>query len=69
MTEFRDWQDIRAELDDGGTDALTEERACTEAWVHAFHLAEERKRQRLTRRQIADVIGVTPGRVGQAARR
>ncbi|MEV4515163.1 XRE family transcriptional regulator [Dactylosporangium sp. NPDC049525] len=42
MTEFHDWDDIRAELDDGGIDALAAERARTEAWVSAFQLAEER---------------------------
>lgn len=65
MTEFHDWEDIRAELSDGDTDALVAERARTEAWVHAFHLAEERKRLGLTQRQVADVMGVTPGRVSQ----
>ncbi|GGM65934.1 hypothetical protein ACFFX1_50055 [Dactylosporangium sucinum] len=56
MTEFHDWQDIRAELDDGDTDALAEERARAEAWVRAFHLAEERKRLGLTQRQVADLM-------------
>jgi hypothetical protein len=44
MTPFHDWDDIRAELDDGDEAALAQERAHTEAWVSAFHLAEERKR-------------------------
>jgi hypothetical protein len=44
MTEFHDWQDIGAELDDGDREAIDAERARTEAWVHAFHLAEERQR-------------------------
>jgi DNA-binding XRE family transcriptional regulator len=65
MTEFHDWEDIRAEFGDGDSDALVAERARTEAWVHAFHLAEERKRLGLTQRQVADVMGVTPGRVSQ----
>ncbi|MGI5179584.1 helix-turn-helix domain-containing protein [Dactylosporangium sp. CA-152071] len=65
MTEFHDWDDIRAELDDGDSDALTAERARTEAWVSAFHLAEERKRLGLTQREVADLMGVTPGRVSQ----
>ncbi|WP_426514501.1 helix-turn-helix domain-containing protein [Dactylosporangium sp. McL0621] len=60
-----DWQDIRAELDDGDADSLAEERARTEAWVSAFHLAEERKRLGLTQREVADLMGVTPGRVSQ----
>ncbi len=65
MTEFHDWDDIRAELFDGDDEALAAERARTEAWVSAFHLAEERKRLGLTQRQIADRMGVTPGRVSQ----
>jgi DNA-binding XRE family transcriptional regulator len=65
MTEFHDWDDIRAELDDGDADALNAERARTEAWVSAFHLSEERKRLGLTQRQVAELMGVTPGRVSQ----
>jgi hypothetical protein len=33
MTDFHDWDDIRAELDDGDSDALAAERARTEAWA------------------------------------
>jgi DNA-binding XRE family transcriptional regulator len=65
MTEFHDWDDIRAELDDGDIEALNAERARTEAWVSAFRLAEERKRLGLTQRQVTDLMGVTPGRVSQ----
>ncbi|MFI5911140.1 type II toxin-antitoxin system RelE/ParE family toxin [Dactylosporangium sp. NPDC051541] len=65
MTEFHDWQDIRAELHDGDDEALAEERARTEAWVSAFHLTEERKRLGMTQKQVADIMGVTPGRVSQ----
>jgi DNA-binding XRE family transcriptional regulator len=65
MTDFHDWDDIRAELDDGDIDALNAERARTEAWFSAFHIAEERKRLGLTQCQVADVMGVTRGRVGQ----
>lgn len=65
MTEFHDWEDIRAELDDGDTAALEAERARTEAWIRAFHLGEERKRLGLTQRQVAESMGVTPGRVSQ----
>ncbi|WP_433531576.1 helix-turn-helix domain-containing protein [Micromonospora sp. CA-263727] len=64
MTEFHDWDEVREEL--GGDEAAYEkERASTEAWVNAFHLAEERKRLGLTQRQVADFMGVTPGRVSQ----
>lgn len=64
MTEFHDWDDIRAELD-GDSGALNAERARTESWVTAFHLAEERKRLGLTQLQVADLMGVTLGRVSQ----
>jgi DNA-binding XRE family transcriptional regulator len=65
MTEFYDWEEIRAELHDGDDAALAEERARTEAWISAYHLAEERKRLGLTQRQVAESMGVTPGRVSQ----
>ncbi|GAA3342893.1 hypothetical protein GCM10020358_39560 [Amorphoplanes nipponensis] len=65
MTDFHDWDDVRAELHDGDEAALGAERARTEAWVSAFHLAEERKRLGLTQREVADLMGVTPGRVSQ----
>ncbi|MFB9238743.1 helix-turn-helix domain-containing protein [Plantactinospora siamensis] len=65
MSDFHDWDDIRAELHDGDDDALDVERARTEAWVSAFHLAEERRRLGLTQRQVAELMGVTPGRVSQ----
>ncbi len=62
MSDFNDWDDIRAELHDGDDAALDVERARTEAWISAFHLAEERKRLGLTQRQVAELMGVTPGR-------
>ncbi|GAB3958491.1 transcriptional regulator [Micromonospora vulcania] len=65
MSDFHDWDDIRAELHDGDNDALDAERARTEAWISAFHLAEERKRLGMTQRQVAELMGVTPGRVSQ----
>ena len=65
MAEFHDWDDIRTELDDGDSVALDAELARTEAWVSAFHLSEERKRLGLTQRQVAELMGVTPGRVSQ----
>lgn len=65
MSDFHDWNDIRAELDDGDTEALAAERARTHAWVSAFHLAEERKRLGMTQRQVAELMGVTPGRISQ----
>jgi DNA-binding XRE family transcriptional regulator len=65
MTEFYDWDDIRAELHDGDDEALATERARTEAWASAFHLAQERTRLGLTQRQVAESMGVSPGRVSQ----
>ncbi|NJP35856.1 helix-turn-helix domain-containing protein [Micromonospora thermarum] len=65
MTDFHDWEDVRAEFDDGDEAALGAERARTEAWASAFHLAEERKRLGLTQRDVAAAMGVTPGRISQ----
>jgi DNA-binding XRE family transcriptional regulator len=62
---FYDWDEVRAELHDGDEVALAAERARTEAWAHAFHLAEERKRLGLTQRDVAQAMGITPGRVSQ----
>lgn len=65
MTNYYDWHEIRAELDDGDAAALVAERTRTEAWISAYHLAEERKRLGLTQREVADLMGVTPGRISQ----
>ena len=65
VTEFYDWDDLRAELHDGDDEALAAERARTEAWINAFHLAEERTRLGLTQRQVAESMGVSPGRISQ----
>jgi hypothetical protein len=40
VSEFEDWEDLRAELHDGDEEALAAERAQTEAWISAYHLAE-----------------------------
>lgn len=61
MTEFHDWDDIRAELDDGDSAALAHERTRTEAWISAYHLAEERKRLGLTQREVAELWAPPPG--------
>src|SRR4051812_23673222 len=54
MAEFHDWQDVRAELDDGAANALAEERARTEAWVSAFQSAQARRAERLRDLQSAN---------------
>ncbi|GAA0737517.1 hypothetical protein GCM10010199_59700 [Dactylosporangium roseum] len=41
MTEFHDWEDIRADLDDGDSEALAAERARTEAWISAVEGFDE----------------------------
>ncbi|GAA1402715.1 helix-turn-helix domain-containing protein [Catellatospora coxensis] len=61
MTDFHDWEDVRAELHDGDDAALETERARTLAWTHAYHLAEERRRLGLTQRDVARLMNVTPG--------
>jgi hypothetical protein len=40
MTEFHDWEDIRAELHDGDDAALDAERRRTEAWIEDVRRAE-----------------------------
>ena len=65
MSQFHDWEDLRAELHDGDDEALEGVRARAEACVSAFRLAEERKRLGLTQRQVAELMGVSPGRVSQ----
>jgi hypothetical protein len=65
VTEFYDWDDLRAELRDGDVEALAAERARTDAWVSALRLAEERTRLGLAQRQVAESKGVSPGRVSQ----
>jgi DNA-binding XRE family transcriptional regulator len=65
MSEFHDWADVRAELSEGRDASLADERARTDAWISAYHLAEERKRLGLTQREVADAMGVTPGRISQ----
>jgi len=41
VTEFYDWDDLRAELHDGDDEAFAAERARTEVWMSAFRFAEE----------------------------
>lgn len=69
VNRVHDWEDIRAELHDGGDAVLAAERDRTEAWVSAFHLAEERTRLGLTQRQVADLMRVTPARISQIEKR
>jgi len=43
MTGVHDWDELRAELDDGDGESLAAERARTEAWIRDFRLADEAK--------------------------
>jgi hypothetical protein len=54
MTEFYDWEEVRAELHDGDDEAVAAERARTGAWVRAFHRTEELGRPDLTQRQLGE---------------
>jgi predicted XRE-type DNA-binding protein len=66
-TEFHDWEEVRAELlpSVGGEEAVARARADLHNWVRAYHLAEARKRRRLSQREVAEAMGVTQGRVSQ----
>jgi transcriptional regulator with XRE-family HTH domain len=49
----------------GDDEAIERETARTEAWVGAFHLAEERKAPGVDAKQVVELMGVSPGRVSQ----
>ncbi|MDI3389847.1 XRE family transcriptional regulator [Streptomyces sp. B-S-A8] len=65
--EAADWSDLRGELDfTPDEQASVEERAADMlAEVRAHRLAEVRKRQHMTQAAVAEVLGVTQGRVSQ----
>jgi hypothetical protein len=58
MTDFHDWEELRAELHDGDDAALMAERARTEAWTSAFHQAEEcgRSTSRPVDQEVPDLL-------------
>jgi predicted XRE-type DNA-binding protein len=65
--EFHDWEEIRAELlpTVGGEEALRQARQELQSWIRAYHLAEARRHRHLSQRQVAEAMGVSPGRISQ----
>lgn len=61
------WREVRAELDfdEGDEAAIAEHRARMDDEVRAFRLAEVRKAQALSQRDVARVMGVSQPRVGK----
>jgi DNA-binding XRE family transcriptional regulator len=52
----------------GGADKAEQRRKALMARQSGYRLAEERKRCGLTQAQLAELIGITPGRVSQIER-
>lgn len=52
----------------GGADKAEQRRKALMARQSGYRLAEERKRHGLTQAQLAELIGITPGRVSQIER-
>jgi predicted XRE-type DNA-binding protein len=64
--EFASWDEVRAELATlGPAEQLERAKRELRAYLHAYRLAEARKRRRLSQAQVAEAMGVTQGRVSQ----
>jgi predicted XRE-type DNA-binding protein len=64
--EFASWDEVRAELAELGTaEQLRRARGELHAYLHAYRLAEARKRRHLSQAQVAAAMGVTQGRISQ----
>lgn len=60
------WADVRAKhVAAAGPEEVAEHAERMLARVRAHNLAEVRRRKGLTQRQVADEMGVSPGRVSQ----
>ncbi len=60
------WSDVRGEhVAAAGPEAVAEHAGRMIARVRAHSLAEVRRRKGLTQRQVADVMGVSTGRISQ----
>ncbi|GAA3579853.1 XRE family transcriptional regulator [Microlunatus spumicola] len=60
----RNWRDVRSELD-LNEDAVKEERERLQAVTRAYRLAEIRKEQGLTQREVAKQLHVSQARVSR----
>lgn len=60
------WSDVRGEhVQAAGPEVVAEQAGRMIARVRAHSLAEVRRRKGLTQRQVADVMGVSTGRISQ----
>ncbi len=60
------WSDVRGEhVAAAGPEVVAEQAGRMIARVRAHSLAEVRRRKGLTQRQVADVMGVSTGRISQ----
>lgn len=65
MSSYRKWDRAAYVERVGGSDVAEQRRKTLMARQSGQRLAEERKRHDLTQAQLAEVMGVTPGRVSQ----
>lgn len=72
MTEYLDWEDVKAEMraasplgdaEYAAAKAAAKERH--EAYLRGYQLAEMRKTARLTQKEVARKLGVSQGRISQ----
>lgn len=64
--EFASWEEVQAELAEfGSREQLERAKGELRAYLHAYKLAEARKRRHLSQAQVAAAMGVTQGRVSQ----
>lgn len=68
MSSYQKWDRAAYIERAGGPEVAEQRRKALMARQSGQRLAEERKRQGLTQSQLAQVMGVTPGRVSQIER-
>src|ERR671930_132181 len=68
MSSYTRWDPEAYVARVGGLEAAEQRRKQLMARQSGYRLAEERKRQGLTQAQLAEAMGVTPGRISQIER-
>ncbi|RBQ20038.1 XRE family transcriptional regulator [Spongiactinospora rosea] len=67
MTNFPKWSDVRADIvaASGGEEAVAEARRRNQTYIDGRRLAERRRSLGLSQTEVADLMGVTKGRISQ----
>lgn len=68
MSSYTKWDRAGYTERAGGADKAEQRRKALMARQSGYRLAEKRKRRGLTQAQLAELIGITPGRVSQIER-